>query len=58
MSNQNRQILGIIDQAAAKLPVVTELTHEIHIVKGAEMIEVGYTELREGESVDPEETYN
>jgi hypothetical protein len=50
------EAIALLKQWADMLPVVMHQTHEVHIMTGAELLEMGYVE-REGKKIDPEEDY-
>lgn len=50
------EAVQLLKQWADMLPVVMHQTHEVHIMTGTELLEMGYVE-REGKKIDPEEDY-
>lgn len=52
-TKEDEQILKIY---CDKLPVIQQQTHEVHLLTGAELQDMGYVE-REGEPINPEKMY-
>lgn len=50
------EAIGLLKEWADMLPTVMHATHEVHIMTGQQLLEMGYVE-REGRKIDPKEDY-
>lgn len=61
MYNKNRKLDADDEkdlmEYVAQLPIIMETTHEVHNMKGSELLEMGYVEM-EGQIINPELYYN
>lgn len=57
MQLSKQQISDSVKELAEKMPLVMEWTHEVHMVKGQELIDQGQDVTDDGKKIKPERTY-